>query len=56
MPFHDDHPEPRLRTDKGKKGGGPYSSKHVRAMEALKEAKATASKATASKATAKATK
>jgi len=43
MPSHDDTPKTRTESKKqGKKGGGPYSTKHVRAVEALKAAKAAA--------------
>ena len=38
MPSHDDTPKTRTeRKKQGKKGGGPYSTKHVRAVEALKD-------------------
>jgi hypothetical protein len=46
-----DHPDPKTRTEKkgGKTKNGPYSSKHVRIMQALAEAKANGPKATGSK-------
>jgi hypothetical protein len=35
-----DHPDPKTRTEKkGQKTNGPYSTKHVRIMQALAEAK-----------------
>jgi hypothetical protein len=37
-----DHQQPKTRTEKkGQKTKGPYSSKHVRIMQALAEAKGT---------------
>jgi len=41
-----DHKEPKTRTEKkgGKTKNGPYSTKHVRIMQALAEAKGKGSK------------